>query len=73
MTAQAGTYRCPMCGSEFATRAELEQHGRQAHGTQASSSASSQEGGGYRCQMCGAEFATREQLDQHNRQAHGMS
>ncbi len=31
-------FRCPVCGAEFTTRRQLEDHGRQEHGTAASAS-----------------------------------
>ena len=60
-------YRCPVCGSEFATREQLEQHSRQAHQGMPAQG----QGGSYRCEACGATFATREGLEAHARREHG--
>jgi pyruvate/2-oxoglutarate dehydrogenase complex dihydrolipoamide dehydrogenase (E3) component/uncharacterized C2H2 Zn-finger protein len=64
--AQTPRFRCPACGAEFETRAQLEEHGRQHHGAQAGQSA----GGGFRCPACGAEFPTQESLEEHARREH---
>ena len=56
-------FHCGACEAEFATRAELDDHLRQAHPGRAAEV-------GARCPTCGAAVAGPADLDQHVRDAH---
>ncbi len=58
---QTGRFRCEVCGAEFQTRPQPEEHWVQKH-----------ESPGHRvsCPSCGAQLATRAHLDKHTRVQH---
>ncbi|GEM_PF-1360360 len=66
---------CQACGITFATRAELDQHNKQAHAAaeHARWTIAQQAVGGVSCPVCGAQFSTIDQVERHARREHRQS
>lgn len=60
--------KCPMCGGQFNSQQELDQHAKEAHGNQASES---QEEHSITCSKCGMKTKSTQELEEHE-QHHSM-
>lgn len=60
---------CKMCGAQFDTEEELQEHNAKMHESMANEEQKPE--GGLNCKVCGAGFNSEEELEEHERTAHG--
>ena len=60
--------KCPMCGGQFGSHEDLNDHAKEAHGSQVDDN---QEKHAFTCSKCGLKAKSTEELDEHA-QHHSM-
>lgn len=63
-----GHIQCSVCGADFPSRQQMQEHYAEAHGQKAAQNTTDEEG--VHCPSCDLPFKTFEEVEVHNRSKH---